>query len=91
MCDYKIIIEIDGMQHFIEIPHFNNSSLEYNIHNDNMKNKLAVKHGYKIIRISYSELDNAEDIIDTVINCKGFIDNICHIGIEYKKYLEKFE
>jgi very-short-patch-repair endonuclease len=47
--DYKIIIELDGRQHFTQVSNWN--SPEHNKQNDELKNKLALENGYKIIRI----------------------------------------
>lgn len=47
--DYKIIIELDGRQHFKQVSNW--GSPEHNKKNDELKNKLANENGYKIIRI----------------------------------------
>ncbi|QKF94780.1 putative restriction endonuclease [Fadolivirus algeromassiliense] len=48
--DYNLIIELDGMQHFKQIPYWN-SLLEKVCDTDKYKMKLANDNGYSIIRI----------------------------------------
>jgi len=47
--DIGLIIELDGLQHFIEVKHWN--SVKYTHENDIYKMKLANDNGYSIIRI----------------------------------------
>lgn len=47
--DYNLIIELDGRQHFQQVSNWRPP--EYNKKNDELKNKLALENGYRIIRI----------------------------------------
>lgn len=89
LTDLNIFIEYDGKQHFKEFSGTifkNTSSLKDRQLNDEFKNKLAIEHKIKLIRISYSEYsslrDNLIDIIHKAINENN---NIIKIGKEYYK------
>jgi len=47
--DYKLLIEVDGDQHFRQISNW--QSCEENIENDIRKMKVAIENGYSILRI----------------------------------------
>lgn len=47
--DFNLIIELDGIQHFIQVSNW--KSPELNQQNDHFKMQLANRHGYSIIRI----------------------------------------
>jgi very-short-patch-repair endonuclease len=53
--DYKLIIEIDGNQHFEDIKHFKNNFKE-NQERDKYKMKVANEKGYSIIRILQEDI-----------------------------------
>jgi len=55
------LIELDGQQHFKDIPHFKTTALDQHI-NDCMKQFVAVALGYKIIRIHHKDNIQAEII-----------------------------
>ncbi len=61
------LIEYDGEQHFCEEHQFNlkNASESYQKlkRNDELKNKYCKKNNYKLIRISYLQYKNIEDIL----------------------------
>jgi very-short-patch-repair endonuclease len=52
----KILLEIDGRQHFIQVSNW--TSPEYSQKRDIFKMKLALKNGYSIIRISQVDIFN---------------------------------
>lgn len=52
--DMKLIIEIDGGFHRVNNTK-NNQTLEESVFLDDMKDRLAIKNGYKIIRIFYDD------------------------------------
>lgn len=54
---YKIIIEIDGAQHFKDIPYWNSSVSVVN-QTDMFKLRVALQNGYTMIRILASDLIN---------------------------------
>ena len=47
--DYKVIIELDGLQHFIQVSNW--QSPEINNDNDKYKMECANKNGFSIIRL----------------------------------------
>ena len=49
--EYNILIEIDGAQHYQNIPSFHNSSLSNIQYRDNIKDKFAIKNNIKLYRI----------------------------------------
>lgn len=59
--DRKIIIELDGVQHFKDVLYWN-SEVECILQRDMYKTKCAIEHGYSIIRIEQSNVWN--DLID---------------------------
>jgi hypothetical protein len=64
--ELKLIIEIDGRQHFMYVPRFKNN-VELSKDNDKYKTRLAIKNGYSIIRIYQ------EDIYNNVYNWKELL------------------
>jgi very-short-patch-repair endonuclease len=74
--EYKIIIELDGEQHFIQVSNW--SSPEEQLKNDLYKMKCANENGYSVIRIlqedvwndKYNWLDELKSHINLVINEK---------------------
>ena len=52
--DFKIILEIDGKQHFSQVSNW--ESPKINLKNDIFKSKLAIDNGYKIIRIFQEDI-----------------------------------
>lgn len=62
--DLNILIEYDGIQHFKSIKHFGGlSKLKEQKARDDTKNKLAILHNYKLIRIPYTRFKNIEDYL----------------------------
>tara|TARA_Y100000389_G_scaffold168538_1_gene174253 strand:- start:112 stop:1701 length:1590 start_codon:yes stop_codon:yes gene_type:complete len=53
----KLIIELDGRQHFEYVPKFKNN-VEYNILRDNYKAKCALENNYSMIRIFQEDVFN---------------------------------
>lgn len=69
--DYKMLIEMDSSLGHGEIIYSNsNQSVEESIYRDQMKNALAVQHGYKLVRIDCKYTDN-----NRFIACKTGILN----------------
>jgi very-short-patch-repair endonuclease len=48
---YKLIIELDGRQHFEDVPFFANMSLKENQKRDHYKTAFAISQGYTVIRV----------------------------------------
>ena len=70
--DYNLLIEYDGEQHFYPINYFGGDIHYKNtLRNDKIKNSFVNKVGIKLIRISYRDFDNIENII-FLINTKWF-------------------
>ena len=64
---YKILIELDGEQHFKNVDHFGINSLQDNMRRDKIKNDYCEKNKIRFLRISYSEIKNMrQDIIDFI-------------------------
>jgi very-short-patch-repair endonuclease len=66
----KILIELDGKQHFEHVPHWKND-VDKNISNDVFKIKQALKNGYSIIHIYQPDVhrdinDWEDDLCDTI-------------------------
>lgn len=65
--DNHILIEYDGEQHFHPVKLFNKTDpFEDRVRRDNIKTKWAKQHGYELIRIPYTLLDNIPDILDNI-------------------------
>jgi very-short-patch-repair endonuclease/DNA-directed RNA polymerase subunit RPC12/RpoP len=54
--DIKVILEIDGSQHFRDIAKWDYHTLDERIDRDHLKMKLALEEGYTIIRILQEEI-----------------------------------
>jgi hypothetical protein len=62
--EHKTCIEFDGVQHYKIVEHFGgNQSFKLNKIKDNIKNKFCKENGINLIRISYEEIDEIEDIL----------------------------
>ena len=90
----KIIIELDGIQHFRQVSNWN--SPEETLENDLFKEKCANDNGYSVIRIlqedvfrdKYDWLSNVQTEIENIIKDNTIIHNIymCKNG-EYDKFI----
>lgn len=67
----KVLIEIQGKQHYEFIPYFHESpeAFEYQQFKDAYKKQFAEDKGYMVIYISYDDIDNGKyiDILNSVI------------------------
>jgi len=88
----KIIIELDGPQHFIQVANW--SSPEEQFENDKYKEKCANEHGFSVIRllqedVFYDTYDWVKEVCDAIeeIKTSGEITNmyLCK-NDEYDKY-----
>lgn len=62
--ELNICIEYDGMQHYFPYAYFKGEEkLQYTQRHDNMKNSFCENNNIKLIRISYLEYDEIEDIL----------------------------
>lgn len=66
--DNKIWIEYDGEFHYKDM--YKDGSYENQIENDNIKNDYAKEHGWKMIRIPYTEIKNIKKILDELLTNK---------------------
>lgn len=67
--DYNLAIEYDGKQHYEPVEYFGGENgFKYTIHHDKIKNKYCKDNGIKLLRISYMEYDNIENIIIKELN-----------------------
>lgn len=76
----KVIIEIDGRQHFQDIPHWKSSS-EHRRNRDIYKMHEANRNGYSVIRIIQEDIwgdtyDWQTDILSSIEKCKVSLQNI---------------
>lgn len=76
---YKLIIELDGKQHFEQVSNW--CDPEETLKTDNYKNQMAIENNYSIIRISQEIVWNDdEDWENQLINTINIIDkNKCEI------------
>lgn len=86
--DFKIgnvIIELDGIQHFeyVAFRGYEGLSLEDVKNNDLLKNNLALNNGYSIVRISYSQIDSIDKIIDEILSMEFDFPKVVMYGDEY--------
>lgn len=58
--DYNLLIEYDGIQHTQNIPFFNSSLIQKN---DKLKNEYCEQHNLPLLRISYLDFLNIEEIL----------------------------
>lgn len=72
--DYELYIEYDGRQHFIDTHFFKNGLIE-NIRNDILKNNFICHKNKKLLRISYKEIDNIDNILNEYLK-KSLKNNI---------------
>jgi very-short-patch-repair endonuclease len=84
MEEYKLIIEIDGLQHFKQVRNWN--SPEKTQESDKYKMLCALKQGYSIIRIFQEDVwDNKNNweinLQDAIIKVKNITDKPTHIFI----------
>lgn len=67
--DYNILIEVDGIQHFESVKHFNGENgFKKTKYRDNIKNKYCEENNIKLIRIPYWEIDNIKSILEKELN-----------------------
>lgn len=77
---YNILIELDGIQHFENVDFYGKNNLEHNKITDNKKNLYAKNNNIRLLRISWSEINNMETHIVSFIDSQ---ENEKFIGIEY--------
>lgn len=86
--EYNLIIELDGIQHFKNLPHWKSKFKEVQ-QNDNYKTKLANKHGYSVIRIFQESVwldkNNWENNLKNAIKKYDKVTNV-YIGDIYDTY-----
>ena len=76
----NLAIEFDGEQHFK--PSFGVNELEKNKIRDKIKNDYAFKNNIRLIRISFTEMNNIEKILNKYISSTT-IETIILVGVEY--------
>jgi very-short-patch-repair endonuclease len=74
---FKIIIEVDGLQHFKQV--MNWQSPEETLKIDKLKSSLALKNGYSVIRISQDDVfKNTLDWQKILTECiKEYVSPVC--------------
>lgn len=79
----KVLIEVDGEQHFNQIKHFQKTRSDFKKtqEHDRRKNSYALAYGYTLIRIPYwrvNEIKTIEDLFnpDFIVKSKYHNDNI---------------
>lgn len=73
--DYNCCIEYDGEQHFLNIEYWSND-YNYRKELDEIKNQYCKDNNIKLIRISYTEYDNIEQILIKKLNLKEDVLNV---------------
>lgn len=77
------LIELDGRQHFKEVPYFNqHEGLIERTRRDTIKDKYCTNKGINLLRIGYSELDNLTNDLDKYL---GKVKGITRVGKEYQQ------
>ncbi len=67
--EYNLCIEYDGRQHFIPIDKWGGQdNLERIKQNDQIKTQYCIDNNIKLLRISYQEFKNIENILEQTIN-----------------------
>jgi very-short-patch-repair endonuclease len=71
LTEFKLIIEVDGPQHFRQISNW--GCPEINLQNDNKKTKIALENGYSVLRIYQPDIWNEaidwrQTILDNMYN-----------------------
>ena len=66
----NLIIEYDGIQHFSPTSFGNDAdyNLKYNVKHDKIKEEYCKKNNLKLLRISYEDFDNIEEILHNNIS-----------------------
>ena len=75
----RILIEIDGPQHYNQVKHFQEKTSDY-LHykeNDRRKNKYALLNNIPLFRIPYWDLDKINNLQD-IFNLKYLVKSIWH-------------
>lgn len=81
--DDNTLIELDGGQHFKEVPYFNqHEGLIERTRRDTIKDKYCTNKGINLLRIGYSELDNLTKDLDKYL---GKVKGITRVGKEYQQ------
>lgn len=78
----QYLIEYDGKQHYEQTPNWQ-SDLEFarlQTH-DKMKNQYSINNNIPLIRISYKEFDNIENILGNIINTRSNNDLITSVEV----------
>ena len=97
--EFKIIIELDGKQHFEDVIHFKSKlSLEERQARDIFKMEFANKEGYSVIRlVQYDVLNKNYDYLNELIKCINIINNLKKVkniflclNNEYEPYYDYF-
>ena len=66
--DYNLIIEYDGRQHFKPVKFWGgDEGLLKTQERDKLKTQLCEEHNIKLVRISYTQFNEIEEIIDSII------------------------
>ena len=81
--EYDLLIELDGGQHFEEVPYFGQrEGLTERTRRDTIKDKYCTDNDINLLRIGYSELDNLTKDLDKYLsNFQGIV----RIGKEYQQ------
>lgn len=67
--EYNMCIEFDGIQHFEPVRRFGGYDSFIKIQNrDKLKNEYCLDNNIKMVRISYKEIDNIDNILLEVLN-----------------------
>lgn len=84
----NMLIEYDGEQHFREVEYFGGKKAYIQRQrNDKIKTSLAKKHGYLLVRVPYTQINQLEGYLSRAIDkhFKYLVD-----GVFYRTYMDMF-
>lgn len=76
--ELKIIIEVDGNQHFSQISNW--GTPDFNRANDVYKMKCALENGYRIIRIYQPDILNTKDWREFILHAISSVEKVIYIS-----------
>jgi hypothetical protein len=66
--DYDVLIEYDGELHYKSVEYFGGDvGLQYRKYNDNIKNMYVIENNLNLVRISYIDYENIDNILNQLL------------------------
>lgn len=85
----KILIEVDGEQHFKQVKKFHPSKQDF-MHakqNDYYKNSYALSHDFALYRVPFWEIESIQTVTD-IFSQKNLVTSKWHNDIVYREFLK---